>query len=407
MRDQEEPIGVPSADGNIEDPTEDSGGTSTLVVRSIGTASFAIVAALRKILPVAEQVIAERLFRAPSELLSGLPRDAAEKAAALLRSAGLDVDVLAPGQTFVPGEGVFDVALVPTDDTRLFEVAREVMVFLGVDAKTARGILCAAPSVLVGGVSQATVDALRRRFAPLGVDLVVSRPADSVFDVVLGDVAQEARTRILDTLRHAGVDVLDPAEDTSNESMIAAGLDKPMAERVWEQLGRRVTALRVLDRAFERFDVLLESFPHEPAAIDSLLEVTGMPRKVVHKVLERLPVVVCQNIPFGVMQKTMVRIAELGGRATSELVTFQSFSLMIESVSDKPKAAQVLRGLADVQEAFAETLLHSFPARIEGPFGRVHARWLVAELEKTGARVKLVRRGQAAKGGAAGKNVRP
>ena len=52
-----------------------------LVVRSIGTASFSIIAALRQISTLTEQELAERLFRAPSELFRGVPRQTAEKAA--------------------------------------------------------------------------------------------------------------------------------------------------------------------------------------------------------------------------------------------------------------------------------------------------------------------------------------
>ena len=79
-----------------------SSAPARLVVRSIGTASFSIIAGLRQISTLTEQELAERLFRAPSELFAGVPRQTAEKAAEVLRSAGLQVDVL--GEVFEPDE---------------------------------------------------------------------------------------------------------------------------------------------------------------------------------------------------------------------------------------------------------------------------------------------------------------
>src|SRR5258706_13245856 len=133
-----------STDGSS---TVNSGGSSTqptvekvrLAVRSIGTAPFRVVGAIKQICTLTEHQIAERLFRAPAELFSGLAPMTAERMADVLRGAGLEVDVLAADATFTPGEGGYDVALVVNDFSRMMDVAREVMSFLGVDAKTARG----------------------------------------------------------------------------------------------------------------------------------------------------------------------------------------------------------------------------------------------------------------------------
>lgn len=357
-----------------------------LVVRSIGTAAFAIVGALRQISALTEQELAGRLFRAPSELFSGVPRATAEKAAEILTAAGLEVEVLAAGESSEPGDGDHDVALVPTDFSRMKEVAQEVVRFLGVSAKVARQIVCAEPSILVGGVSTATVAALRRRFGPLGVELAVSRPATSCFDVVLGECAASVRPRLLAALGDAGL--TPPVDDAG--PLVALGLDRAAADRVWEQVGRKTPALRILDRAFERFDVRLEACPR--AAVPELVALTGMPEKVAFKALERLPIVVQQNLDFAATRACVERLARAGAVAVDELRALQSFAVVIESVADRPLAARALRALADVAEDAAEPLLHALPARIEGPLGMTQARWLQAELRAVGAAARLVRR---------------
>jgi hypothetical protein len=362
-----------------------------LVVRSIGTASFSIIAALRQISTLTEQELAERLFRAPSELFAGVPWPTAEKAAEVLRGAGLEVDVLPAGEAFTPGDGGYDVALLPTDFSRMAEVVREVIRLLGVDARTARRMLCASPTILVGAVSSATVEALRRRFAPLGVDLAVSRPAESTFDIVVGHCAPSVRARLLETLQSAGVPVVQPAGDHAPETpLIAAGLDKATADRIWDQFGRKNPALRILDRALERFDIRLDACPRTAAA--GLVSITGMPEKAALKVLERLPVIVQQNLTFDETRQSLERLSALGAVAADELRTLQTFSVAIEAASDRKKAAQALQALADLPEDQGEALLRALPARIEGPLSLTHARWLQAELKARGAVSKLVRR---------------
>ncbi len=366
-----------------------SSAPARLVVRSIGTASFSIIAGLRQISTLTEQELAERLFRAPSELFAGVPRQTAEKAAEVLRGAGLHVDVLGEGETFVSGEALHDVALLPTDFSRMAEVVREVIRLLGVDARTARQILCTSPTILVGAVSSATVEALRERFSPLGVELAVSRPAESTFDIVLGPSVASVRQRLLETLANVGIPLLRPAEG-EDLPLVASGLDKRTAEHIWNEFGRRNPTLRILDRAFERFDIRLDACPRE--AISGLVALTGMPEKVAGKVLERLPVVVLQNLTFEQARDALDKLSALGATTVDELRTLQTFSLVIEGAPDKAMAAKPIRALLDLPGNQVEELMRVFPARIEGPLSLPLARWLQAELKSVGAQTKLVRR---------------
>lgn len=360
-----------------------------LVVRSIGTASFAIVSALRQITTLSEQELAERLFRAPAELFSGVPRASAEKAAEILRGAGLDVDVLPLGAVFASGDRDHDVALVPGDYTQMSDVLKEVMRFLGVDAKTGRRILCSSPTILVGGVSAATVAALRQRFEPLGVQLAVSRPSATTFDLIVCNCVPSIRSRLIETLRAAGAPMAEGGAQAADTSLVATDLDRATAEQIWDRFGRKNPSLRILDRAFERFDIRLDACPR--TAIPELIAITGMPEKIALKVLERLPVIVQQGLTFEEARQSISRLLLVGAKAVDELATLQTFSMAITAIHDRARTAQVIRALLDLKEDAADALLRALPARIEGPLSLPHARWLQAELKAAGATAKLIR----------------
>ncbi len=360
-----------------------------LIVRSIGTAPFSVVGALRKVMPVSEQQIAERLFRAPAELFADLPAAGAEQVVRILSDAGLDVEVLPKDATFTAGEADRDVALVVTDLSKMAAVVREVMGFLGVDAGTARRILCASPSMLVGGVSEATVQALRARLQPLGVEIAVSRPAEAVFDLVVGECPPGVRARLVDVLRHTRAAVIAGGD---HGPFVATGLDRASAQRIWDEIGRRNPALRMLDRAFERFDIRLDACPRTPEAIAGLAAISGMPVDVAPRVLERLPVVVRQNLTYDEARATLAALADLGGQAVDELVTLQTFALQIEKVGTRAAALAVLRALSDVPEDTAGAALSAASGKLHGPFTQLHARWLKDELKAAGTICRLVRR---------------
>src|SRR4051794_15454085 len=160
-----------------------SGGGYRLLVRSVGTADAAIVHSLRSLRPASDAELAALIYRAPSELLADVDHDTGSKLAEVLRGAGLEVELVGADEGFDAGVGDLEVALVVQRFDNMLGIVEGVMRVLGVDHDAAMKMISATPAVLLGGVSQATVDALARRFAPLGAEIDASRPAAAVFDL--------------------------------------------------------------------------------------------------------------------------------------------------------------------------------------------------------------------------------
>lgn len=359
-----------------------------IVVNSIGDAGARMVGVLKQVLPHSEARLAALLYQAPSEIVGGLSHAQAEQINDLLRSTGLDSRVLGKGERFTPGDAGHEVALAITSTENMAAIAGLVMDVLGVKLDTAREILCASPIVLIGSVSANTVAALRRRFAPLGVELDVSRPAEACFDLFLGECPPLDRERVLQLLRTAGIPTV-AGRATDAQPLLAVGLSKAQADQLWDQLRRTSLPVRLVNRDFERFDLRLEEAPPTPAVVEFLVATTGMPERIALKVLQKVPIVIQQNIPFGLMTEQLEAVAALGGRASGQLLAFQTFSVVVEKVGDVTATVQLLRALGGLSQA--EALAATGPTRTPvGTMTNPQARWLQQEIKRCGGESRVV-----------------
>lgn len=360
-------------------------GDHRLVVTSIGRATPSLHEALARVLPLSSQALLARLYQAPSILLDAISPELGHQLARVLRDAGLEVEVERGDVPFTAGVGDREVALHVADPSRFRAAVVEVAAFLGCPPARAAQLLWQSPAVLVGRVSAATVEALRRRLEPLGVALDVSTPDTARYDVLVADAAPGVRARVLAALRAEGL-----AVETSGP-LAALGLSRAQADAVWRRLDRGVP-VRLLDHAFQRFDVRLDAAPDTPAVRERLVEATGMPASVAAKVLRRLPVVLHQGIRHTEVPARLRALVEVGGRASAHLVTFQTFDVIVEHASDLPATAAAITGLFDEPIDELGSALRRLPFRLPGPHSPLRARCLRHELHAVGARVRLEER---------------
>ncbi|NOJ98996.1 hypothetical protein HMI51_39560, partial [Corallococcus coralloides] len=174
-------------------------------------------------LPPAE--LAARLFRAPAVLAGGLPEELARSLSEVLGNAGLRVVVEPDDAPLPPPAGqTYDVALYLRDGGRFREVSTELAAVLGCPLADAAAALCATPPTVLGSVSQATVDALRERFAPLGAEVDASHPPTARYDVFATEAVSLSGVRSV--LEAQGVTPGEPP-------LVARDLSHDQAERVW------------------------------------------------------------------------------------------------------------------------------------------------------------------------------
>ncbi|MFY0572636.1 hypothetical protein ACN28E_53640 [Archangium lansingense] len=356
-------------------------GGKRITVRALSRGTANIVRALAPHFDLPPAEIAARLFRAPAVLATGLPPEVAEALAGALRESGLELDI-EPEDAPLPEPGPsYDVALYLRDGGRFREVARELALVLGCALGDAAAALCATPATVLGAVSQATVDALRTRFSPLGVEVDASNPATAFYDVFYAGEDAGGLATVRAVLGAQGLEAGAPP-------LVASGLNQAQASQVWRELAAR-GLVRVVDQAFQRFDLSLTAAPSTPEFAELLVRETGMPAKLVPRVLSRLPVVLHAGVRSEELAARAATLEAAGARISAQLIAFRSFRLTVEELRDTPVATELLSSALGLPAAEVRTSLARLPHTFAPPLGDTRARWLVAELRARGARVTL------------------
>ena len=357
-----------------------------LLVRSIGTADAAVIPALRRLRGGPDVELASLLYRAPSELLTGLDEETGTKLRDLLSETGVDVDLTPESESFERGTGDFEVALVVRQFDRVVSIFEETMRVLGVDVDAARKLVCAVPAVMIGGVSEATVEALRNRFAPLGVEVDASRTKDALFDVAVETGDEMTRKLLGSVLAEVGL----TATWSDRGQLLATGFDSATATRIWEQLSRTAAKIRILNRDLQRFDVRLESAPTSDAMKEWLIGVTGMPARVADIALTRMPFMLAENVSAARTVELLGQAHALGARASGILLALQRFALVVKPGGDRAALRPWVEAIAG--HADAVNFARGGTTRMAGPFTKTQARWLQYELRRGGITSNLAER---------------
>jgi ribosomal protein L7/L12 len=357
-----------------------------LLVRSIGTADAAVIPSLRPLRCATDVELAALLYRAPSELLANVDREIGSNLAAVLRGAGVDVELVPAGEEFAAGVGDLEIAIAVKRFDQLLAIVETTMRALGTDIESARRMVCSSPAVLLGGVSLATAEALEKRFAPLGAELDVSRAAFAAFDIATeggGDVI----TRMLADLLPGAVSVKAPG---AGGQFFATGLSSEAARKLWSELSRTAAKAHILNRDFHRFDVKLEAAPRTPAMIELLRSTTGMAENTAVRALGRLPFVLAENVRGPRMLELLDQVHARNGRATGTLLALLRFGLVLSPGGDRAAARPWVEAIAGPTSA--QEFDRPDCNALRGPLTKTEARWLQHELRKYGVSSRLVER---------------
>lgn len=347
-----------------------------IVFHSIGTASPANAASIAIGLGVPVNTVLEAVYRAPSILIDGLPQDIGDQMAGLLTDLGCKVSLDAMHAPIPAPAPLFDVALHITETARYGDITAALAGFLGTKPEEAARLISTPPGIVLGKVSAATIDALRDRLGA-GVALIASDPDAALYDVFLGPCDATVSQRFLGDLRRRGMSVL------AGEGCILAGLSKTDADALWAT-HQRIQALRVVNRDFLRFDLVMTGGAASDAATRALTELAGIPAHIVPRLFDDPGITVMEAVPHAGMTDAMDRLTAAGLEIRADLVTFLHLRLEITGIGDPRAVNAVLRAMS-----IAEADFRRLPYRLPFHMPELQARMLRDTLEATGAQADL------------------
>jgi len=345
-------------------------GESRLVVESIGTADAVAVASVARGLGVAPERVAATLYRAPAILADGLRGDVAEQMAALLGDIGLKVRVEACGGARPRVPALMDVAVHVREARRLPAIAALVGRFIGASDAQALAQLTTPPGLILGRVSQATVEALAERLSQEPADVVAAPLADARFDLVDDGLPPARRDAVR---REAG----PRAAPEEAAPFLALDLDAAEADRLLRR--HRRAELRVMDRRFARYDLSLTAPTRTAAGRAALVDRAGVPAEMLEAVFRALPVTLVEGLGPAEVEAEAAAYRAAGLEVATRLVTFQRLHLLIEPGEDADRAGSVLEGLGLAPGDARLALPYRTPALSE-----LEARFARAVLEEAG-----------------------
>lgn len=344
-----------------------------LVVRSIGTASPRDAARAALGLGVDVPTMVRAFYQAPAIITEGLPLHTAHEVAEVLRALGCEVEAVAadgPPPGPVP---LRDVAVQVRDERRFEAIAAAAAGFVGCGEEEARRLLLATPPVLVGQVSPASIEALGERVGE-GADVLVSDPATTRYDLLLGDCPAPARARLVAALRAAGH---SPGVDGP---WMLRDLSREEADEIWEAHSR-VPGLRLADQAFYRYEVLLDDGSPGEAA-DAVLTGVGVPPELVPRLFDELPLVIADGCTAQEAAALLEQLAGAGLVAHAELSTFLQLAVRVTGWTTPARVRAALRSAGATEDP-------GDPPFALGPFAALTARLMRDLLLRAGADAEL------------------
>ncbi len=367
-------------------------GEYRLVMDSPGDAGIGLVKSLRSVCSCSDREIARRIFQSPSLLLSDLDRNAAEKLSGILNQTGAKTRVLPAGREFVEGKGEYEIALVVRDIERIGDVLATVCRLLHVQPVEVINLMVRSPAGLAGNLSLAAAEAFRDSLSVAGAELDISKYREARFDVFLGRSDDMDRRRIREILVRAGIDTPPVRnENGSPQPMAATDLGWNEVDRVRKELTRFSEQVKILNRDFARFDIVLQRTGDHPRKVSEILKDRfGIPGTVHARLLGALPVALAREVPCAEVGGHLNALESAGATAGANMTSLQTFDLRIDTVESPEKTISILAMLGGKQASSLPSLRNAgLPALVEGPFTPLQARWLQKDLRAVGTRCAL------------------
>ncbi|MFL0123740.1 hypothetical protein V2590_03540 [Tenacibaculum maritimum] len=340
---------------------------NSVIINSIGTATPSVSKILSEAFKMPQEFILKLLYNAPTVLFQKVDEALAKKAEKTLSELGLEVQIVNEKEVIALAKEEVEVSIFFEDVLKLPEVIQQLSDFLGCKPVESLNMLLTSPSIVLGGVSEATAKALEER---IDAAVCYSNPKHDLFTIyVPASFSKDALEKIM--LK---------AKRTTYESVDAGILIKDVAYKesslIWREY-QSEKELKVINQTHQLSNVVLLSFEKEnKEQLSFLTEKVGIPLHLLPILDKHLPITLYENISTQSAEKISKLCKDIGMDTYLKKKVKSTRRLSIEDIKDKEGVKKVLQQFITLNSLGEGT---SWEA--PNPIPDLIARYLYAQLE--------------------------
>jgi len=351
-----------------------------ILIKSVGSAKPSSASAVATGLGLPAATVVSCLYRAPAILVDKISVSIANNLKGLLCDIGYDVEIQGTDDPTPEPAQLFDVAVYINNERKLTKVTESIASFIGMSEEDASKALLNPPYIMLGAVSQATVDALRNMIEGDAL-LVASEQGGACYDLFLSEGGSDVVIRrIHEDLANADITL------SAESGLIASDIDPKRIEPIWNRY-RASGLLRMINRDFLRFDITLQNLesPLNSEQKQRLQQLVGIPADIIDEVCDSTPVALFESVAYHELDSLMQAFSQDHLPVQADLITFQMLGIEIKRADNLPKMINVLHGLG--VSGLNEHI--SLPFRLPNDYPELQARVIRSTLEDLGVDAAL------------------
>jgi hypothetical protein len=351
--------------------------SKTIIIQSIGTAKPGVGKVLADVLGVSNEVVVKLLYCTPSILFQNVDEELAVKTYTLLTQLGLDVDITGADTPLPEPPALYDLAIFITDPAKLGKVNSQLAEFLGCTEQEALQLLLKDPAVVLGGVSQATAEALSRR---IDAEVIMTTPQTDLYTIKINNTDKAVAAQLDAALKNAGLTMELKGRDAVEDVPYAA------SRQVWQRM-QSTKGIEVYNQSFLRYQIILTAVDTSISNYRNVLTAeVGMPDDIIDEVLQNLPVVLNEWVNRSTLQALLEKYSAAGLQCSIEKIPFGDKKLVVDNITHTGQVQSILSQFYTGISITKGTTKWVSPV----PISPVLSRLLTHQLQQTGCDVEIV-----------------
>ncbi|MEW7277915.1 hypothetical protein ABW636_04915 [Aquimarina sp. 2201CG1-2-11] len=348
-----------------------------IVINSIGKANPVQLKPIAEKFEIPFEVVLKLIYNAPMIFARNLTKDIAEKVLTLLIKIGVEASV-EQGEILQKIEApiTFDVCVYIRETEDLSNTIEALSIFLGTHEQKTLELLNSYPCVILGGVSEATVTALKNR-VPKNVEVNFANPSTSLYCLELINDDQMAHHQVRQYLKTIS------RKENNNASNSYRNLSYKDSQVIWRQF-QSTGAIRLTNQSFERYEIILEKL-NEDTPLNSIKEALhntiDMPYEIMDEVLAILPVQLEDSINASDVESRIAAYESNGLICDKKKVSNGFRKLVIDEVEDQKETLELLSHFIPKENVASQIQI---PWYAPVPLSDLMTRYAIAKLESIG-----------------------